>query len=350
MTTATAVEQAEMRVAMTRKEAIGRILGFLLLGVVAVWLVANFMQSPSQTLNSLLYGVGNGALYALIALGYTLVYGIIELINFAHGDLFMLSTVFSGFMMVYWLGAEAPGAGAWAYMLLTLVAAMAFGAIINVVIERVAYRRLRRAPKLAALITAVGMSFILQWVGLRWNGSAPRLWPTVVPDGGIPLGDATLQYSTIMVVAFTIPVLLLLTYIVQRTKQGKAMRATAQDQDAARLMGINVDRTIAFTFALGGAMAGAAGLLYLEAVGTTRYDAGFQLGLIAFTAAVLGGIGNLAGAVLGGLLIGVIQGLNDGAPLGFGQKWSQTVVFSVLILVMVFRPTGILGQPTVEKV
>jgi branched-chain amino acid transport system permease protein len=194
------------------------------------------------------------------------------------------------------------------------------------------------------------MSFILQWVGLKWNGSAPQQWPTVIPQGGIPIGGATLQYATIVVVAFTIPVLLLLTYVVQRTKQGKAMRATAQDQDAARLMGINVDRTIAFTFALGGAMAGAAGLLFLESVGTTRYDAGFQLGLIAFTAAVLGGIGNLAGAVLGGLLIGVIQGLNDGAAFGFGQKWSQTVVFTILILVMVFRPTGILGQPTVEKV
>jgi len=350
MTTATAVEQAEMRVAMTRKEAIGRVLGLLLLGLVFVWLVANLLASPTQFFNSLLFGIGNGALYALIALGYTLVYGIIELINFAHGDLFMLSTVFSGFMMVYWLGADSPSAQNWGFMLLTLVAAMAFGAIVNVVIERVAYRRLRRAPKLAALITAVGMSFILQWVGLRWNGSAPRLWPTVVPEGGIEFGEVTLRYTTILVVAFTIPVLLLLTYVVQRTKQGRAMRATAQDQDAARLMGINVDRTIAFTFALGGAMAGAAGLLYLEAVGTTRYDAGFQLGLIAFTAAVLGGIGNLAGAVLGGLLIGIIQGLNDGAPFGFGQQWSQTVVFSILILVMVFRPTGILGQPTVEKV
>jgi branched-chain amino acid transport system permease protein len=350
MTTATAVEQAEMRIAMTRKEAVGRLLGVLLLLGVAAWLVLNLVSAPSQFFNSLLFGIGNGALYALIALGYTLVYGIIELINFAHGDLFMLSTVFSGFMMVYWLGAEGANPASWAKLLLTLVLAMIFGATINVLIERVAYRRLRRAPRLAALITAVGMSFILQWVGLRWNGSAPRLWPTVVPEGGIELGDVTLQYSTIMVVTFTIPVLLLLTYVVQRTKQGRAMRATAQDQDAARLMGINVDRTIAFTFALGGAMAGAAGLLYLEAVGTTRYDAGFHLGLIAFTAAVLGGIGNLAGAVLGGFLIGIIQGLNDGLPYGFGQKWSQTVVFSILIMVMVFRPTGILGQPTVEKV
>ena len=350
MTTATAIESAEMRIAMTRKQAVGRVLGILLLLAVGVWCVLSFLSSPDQFVNSLLYGVGNGALYALIALGYTLVYGIIELINFAHGDLFMLASVFSGFMMVHWLGAVEPSAASWAMMLLTLLAAMAFGATTNVVIERVAYRRLRRAPKLAALITAVGMSFILKWVGLKWNGSAPQQWPTVIPEGGIPIGGATLQYSTIVVVAFTIPVLLLLTYVVQRTKQGKAMRATAQDQDAARLMGINVDRTIAFTFALGGAMAGAAGLLFLESVGTTRYDAGFQLGLIAFTAAVLGGIGNLAGAVLGGFLIGVIQGLNDGAAYGLGQKWSQTVVFTILILVMVFRPTGILGQPTVEKV
>jgi branched-chain amino acid transport system permease protein len=146
----------------------------------------------------------------------------------------------------------------------------------------------------------------------------------------------------------TIPLLLLMTYIVQRTRAGKAMRATAQDQDAARLMGIDVDRTIAFTFALGGAMAGAAGLLYLQSVGTTRYDAGFQLGLIAFTAAVLGGIGNLNGAVLGGFLIGVVQSFND--QLGFGQKWSQTVVFTILIALMVFKPEGILGKPTTEKV
>jgi branched-chain amino acid transport system permease protein len=349
MTTTTVPEAAQLRPA-ARKEAIGRVLGLALLGLGAAWLTANLVHAPNQFFTSLLYGVGNGSLYALIALGYTLVYGIIELINFAHGDLFMLSTVFSGYLMADWLGADEPGPKAWAYLLLALVAAMAFGAAVNVLIERVAYRRLRRAPKLAALITAVGMSFILQFVGLKWNGSAPRLWPTAIPEGGIGIGGVTVAYATIIVVSATIPLLLLLTYIVQHTKQGKAMRATAQDQDAARLMGIDVDRTIAFTFALGGAMAGAAGLLFLESVGTTRYDAGFQLGMIAFTAAVLGGIGNLAGAVLGGFLIGIIQGLNDGLPYGIGQRWSQTVVFSILILVMVFKPTGILGQPAVEKV
>ena len=150
--------------------------------------------------------------------------------------------------------------------------------------------------------------------------------------------------------AVTVPLLLGLTYIVQNTRQGKAMRATAQDQDAARLMGINVDRTIAFTFALGGAMAGAAGVLYMQSIGTTNYNSGYQLGLIAFTAAVMGGIGRLNGAVLGGLLIGIIQGLNDGAPYGLTQKWSQTVVFTILILILVFKPQGLLGQPTTEKV
>jgi branched-chain amino acid transport system permease protein len=152
------------------------------------------------------------------------------------------------------------------------------------------------------------------------------------------------------VIAVTVPLLLLLTWIVTSTKQGKAMRATAQDQDAARLMGINVNRTISFTFLLGGALAGAAGLMYQQVVGTTRFDIGFQLGLIAFTAAVLGGIGNLTGAVLGGVLIGLIQGLNDGAPHGFGQQWSQSVVFAILIVLMVFRPSGLLGQTVGEKV
>jgi len=297
----------------------------------------------------LLIGIANGAIVALIALGYTLVYGIIELINFAHGDLFMLGSVFSAFFLVNWLGFDQPGVGAVLGLGLTLVCAMLFCATINVAAERVAYRRLRRAPKLASLITAVGLSFIFQWIGLEWNGSAPKQWPSVV-SGDFHIGEVKIEYTTILVIAITIPLLLGLTYIVKQTRQGKAMRATAQDQDAARLMGINVDRTIAFTFALGGAMAGAAGTLYIQSIGTTRYDSGFQLGLIAFTAAVMGGIGNLNGAVLGGLLIGIIQGLNDGAPYGLGQRWSQTVVFTILILIMVFKPEGILGKPTTEKV
>ena len=346
----TAVEAADSRPVLLRKEKFERGLGIALLVGVTVWLIWNFVAGPVQFVNVGMAGLRLGAIYALIALGYTLVYGIIELINFAHGDLFMLGSVFSSIILVTWFGAGTGGFANWGLMLVALILVMLLCASINVTAERLAYRRLRRAPKLAPLITAVGLSFIFQWVGLKLNGSSQRNWVKVIPDGGLTIGPITIDWSTIVVVAVTIPLLLVLSYIVQRTRQGKAMRATAQDQDAARLMGINVDRTISFTFALGGAMAGAAGLLYLETFGTTRYDAGFQLGLIAFTAAVLGGIGNLQGAVLGGVLIGLIQAFNDGLPYGFGQRWSQSVVFAILILLMVFKPEGILGKPTIEKV
>jgi branched-chain amino acid transport system permease protein len=328
-----------------------------------VWLVANFLDGPRYFLDILLVGLNQGAVYALIALGYTLVYGIIELINFAHGDLFMLGSIVAANLMVNVFHATTPSLANWLWMAVALVATMTFGASVNMGAEYFAYRRLRRAPKLAPLITAVGLSFIFQNVGQktnctfvsqwftdRCNGSPPRQWPSVLSQKGFDVFGVNVPYTLFVVLGVTVPLLLLLTLIVQRTRYGKAMRAVAQDQDGARLMGINVDRTISMVFGLGGAMAGAASLLYLEAFGTTRYDAGFQLGLIAFTAAVLGGIGNLAGAVTGGILIGIIQAFNDGLPFGMGQKWSQTAVFTVLILLMVFKPEGIFGTRTTEKV
>ena len=239
---------------------------------------------------------------------------------------------------------------AWLLLAVAMIATMAICALINVTIERLAYRRLRKAPKLAPLITAVGVSFILQNIGILWNGSAPRSRSTVLPKSSIKLGSIEIRIAYLVVVAVVVPLLLLMTWIVQKTRVGKAMRATAQDRDAAQLMGIDVDRIISFTFALGGALAGAAGMLFLQVNGQTRYDAGFRLGLIAFTAAVLGGVGNLLGAVVGGVLIGVIQAFNDGAPHGFGQKWTQTVMFTILILMVVFRPGGLFGKHTQEKV
>jgi len=328
-----------------------RIVAIALLVGVAVWVIANLIDSPSQFFQVFFDGLNNGALYALIALGYTLVYGIIELINFAHGDLFMLGTVLCANFMANALGIGGPSFVGFLGLALTLVVVMIFCATINVGAEFFAYRRLRSAPKLAPLITAVGLSFVFQNAGQLINGSGQKPWNnTVFTGAGFDIGGVHILYSFLVVVAVTAVLLSLLTAIVQRTRQGRAMRAVAQDQDGARLMGINVNATISFTFALGGAMAGAAAVLYMETNGQTRYDSGFQLGLIAFTAAVLGGIGNLVGAVVGGLLIGVIQGINDGAPFGLGQQWSQTVVFSILILVLVFKPEGLLGRRTTEKV
>lgn len=314
------------------------------------WLGINLAKSPSQFFQASLIGLSNGVLYALIALGYTMVYGIIGLINFAHGDLFMLGTIFSATFITVWFGQDQSGPAAWGVFFACLIAVMIFSASINVGIEHFAYRKLRRAPKLAPLITAIGVSFVLQFIGLRWNGSSPKTWNSVLPNGSITISNVEIPYTTILSFVVTIPLLLLMSWIVTRTRQGKAMRATAQDQDAARLMGINVDRTISFTFALGGALAGTAGLLFQQTRGLTNYNLGYQLGLIAFTSAVMGGIGNLQGAVLGALLIGLIQGLNDGLPIGLGQQWSQTVVFSILILLMAFKPTGLLGKATTEKV
>jgi branched-chain amino acid transport system permease protein len=323
----------------------------LILVGVAIWLIKALIDQPTLFLSSAVAGLQNGTLFALIALGYTLVYGIIELINFAHGDLFMLGTLCAGFFITSIFGVSASGGTVlgWVYFVIALVGCMAFCGGINVGIEFVAYRRLRRAPKLAPLITAVGMSFILLFFGLLLNGSAPKsTWASVLPQGALSVGGVRIEYKFFVVIAMAVPLLLLMTWIVTKTRTGKAMRAVAQDQDAARLMGINVNRIISFTFGMGGALAGAAGLMYQQVIGTTRYDLGFTFGLIAFTAAVLGGIGNLNGAVLGGVLIGLIKGLNDG--VGFGQKWSQTVVFVILILFMVFRPTGLLGQTVGEKV
>jgi branched-chain amino acid transport system permease protein len=213
-------------------------------------------------------------------------------------------------------------------------------------IERVAYRPLRNAPKLAPLITAIGMSFILQNVGLLWRPT-PDSSPDLIrsQSGYFTIFNTSIEHSDVFAVIVTVPLLIGLLWFVGRTKYGKAMRATAQDMDAARLMGINVDRTISLTFLLGGMLAGAAGLIYALYNGTIQFNQGFTAGLIAFTAAVMGGIGNLKGAVVGGLIIGVIQAVSD----DYAQPvWTNAIVFAILILVMVFRPQGLFGEETRE--
>jgi branched-chain amino acid transport system permease protein len=231
----------------------------------------------------------------------------------------------------------------------TLIIVMVFGSMLNAAIEFLAYRRMRKAPRLAALITAIGMSFIVQNVGLAVYGVGFRSAPDLIPrSSAFSIGGVSYGWNKLAIVLITIPVLVGLTYLVTSTRQGKAMRATAQDPDAAAMMGIDVNRTISFTFVLAGALAGAAGLLFLLQF-NMRYDTGFELGLIAFTAAVLGGIGNLSGAVLGALLIGFIQAFNEGltwnAP---GSDWTRSIVFGILIAILVFRPEGLLGERTPE--
>ena len=297
---------------------------------------------------NLVQGVSNGSIWALIAIGYTLVYGIIELINFAHGEVFMIgSFTAAGLSGSIGLGLTTGPLGLVAGLVVTLLIAMFTCGALNVLIERVAYRPLRSAPKLAALITAVGFTFILQNVGLLWRGGSPTGVTDLIHQGDPVLSvvGITIHRADVLAVGVTVPLVLATGWFISRTRVGRAMRATAQDPEAARLMGINVDATISVTFLLGGMLAGAAGLVYALYETTVWYFQGFQAGLIAFTAAVMGGIGNVRGAVLGGLIIGAIQQLSDAR---IGPQWTAAVVFAYLIMIMVLRPRGLLGEETRE--
>ncbi|MDP9375350.1 MAG: branched-chain amino acid ABC transporter permease [Chloroflexota bacterium] len=334
----------------------------------------------TNLIQAILWGLSNGAVFALVALGYTLVYGIIELINFAHGDLFMLGSFLSLTLLLQLAyttnarGRPVQNVHGWSLflvLLLVLLAAMLFCAVLNMLIERLAYRRLRRAPRLAPLISAIGVSFILINIGQLWKGNSPRDFPNLLPDVNIldewlGLTDrVTFSTKDLIVIGTAVPLMLGLAAFIQKTKLGKAMRATAQDREAAALMGINIDLTITLTFLLGGALAGAAGLIYGLYTTQVWYLMGFRAGLIAFTAAVLGGIGNVRGATLGGFLIGLIASINDlgfaaifpalqntpglSALAGIDQKWTLVVIFGLLVLILVFRPSGLLGEQVVEK-
>ncbi len=314
-------------------------------------------------IQELVVGLTTGAIYALIALGYTMVYGIIELINFAHGDIFMIGTfvcitVFDQFGIT--TSTHLRGFPLVGILLLTLLVAMLVCAVLGVVIERAAYRPLRNAPRLAPLISAIGVSLILEDIGKLWKGITIVSFPQVFPQVTYYIGPISISSVYILAIVVSLILMIGLQWFVSSTRTGRAMRAVAQDREAAALMGVNVDRIIAITFFIGAGLAGAAGLIYGLTYGTTNFTLGFTLGLFAFTAAVLGGIGNLVGAMLGGVLIGVIEALATlipdtsvtggfGLPHG-GAAWHEAIIFVILILILVFRPSGLLGQQTPEKV
>ena len=312
-----------------------------------------------QTLNALTIG----SMYALIALGYTMVYGIIELINFAHGDVFMV-----GSFVTLWLLATFGVEGTIndpALLVVMLIAMFAFAMVVmgmvGVLIERFAYRPLRNAPRLAPLITAIGVSFILQNLIQATYSNADFNVPQVIDPqaqiafnlpnftlGGIAFTNSQVSatFVHIFIIVLALAMIVALQLFVRRTRMGRAMRSTAIDREAAQLMGVDINTTIALTFFIGSALAGAAGVAWCLNYGHTKFDIGFQAGLKSFTAAVLGGIGNTTGAALGGFLIAFVEVFSS--QLGYA-RWSEAIVFTILILVLVFRPTGILGQQLAER-
>ncbi len=328
-------------------------------------IIPDIAAKPEFVVQQLIIGIANGSIVAIIALGYTLVYGIVELVNFAHGDVYMLGafmalTIMGGFGVT----ESSSLADKIIAIVVAFVGASVFTAVLNVSIERIAYRRLRNSSRLAALISAIGVSFILQNVGLFWgslrafipimgvNSAAPKAFPDLIGRMDIFKEvlhlDLPVSFTTkdLLVIVVAGGLMLGLRLFVQYTKLGKAMRATAENRDAAKIMGIDVDRVISFTFLLGGALAGAAGLLVGLYNNTAVFTMGFTAGLRAFTSAVLGGIGNITGSMLGGMLIGILAAFSDQY---FSSRWTNAWVFAILVLVLLIRPTGLLGESTGQK-
>ena len=336
------------------RTALGGVVGtWLFVGaavlVLTVLLLPKAVSNPPFFLQIFIYGVADGAIFALIALGYTMVYGIIELINFAHGDIFTLGA-FIALPLIGVFGltdASSFSIGVVVVLIVVTLLVMVIDGGINIAIERLAYRPLRNAPRLAILITAVGMSFILEGIMYLWRGANNVHFPDLLPGTRIPLfGDASLGIKDIIVIVTAVILVALLNIFINGSKLGKAMRATAQDREAAQLMGININRTFAATFFIGAALAAAGGIIFGLYFNNIRFDEGFTAGLFAFTAAVFGGIGNIQGAALGGLFIGLVQAFSNAY---FQAALTDVWIFAILILVLVFRPTGLLGMQVPEK-
>ncbi|HHU50665.1 MAG TPA: branched-chain amino acid ABC transporter permease [Firmicutes bacterium] len=290
----------------------------------------------SEFLQQIINGLSLGSIYALIALGYTMVYGIIQLINFAHGDIYMVGA-FTGYFAIL-AGLPFP---------LVLLLAMVCPAILGMFIERVAYRPLRYSPRITALITAIGISLFLENLGILVLSPDPRPFPQVFTNPPFQLGQVTVSIPQVLTFGVALALMVGLTFFIRYTKTGKAMRALAQDLEAAQLMGVNVDSIISVTFMIGSALAGAAGVMVGILIPRIEPLMGIMPGLKAFVAAVVGGIGSIPGAMLGGMLMGLVETLTTGF---ISSTWRDAIAFGLLIVILLFKPSGILGKNVREKV
>jgi branched-chain amino acid transport system permease protein len=304
-------------------------------------------------LQQIINGLVLGSMYALVALGYTMVYGIINLINFAHGEVLMVGALTS-WTVIGLMQAATPGAPGWLILLLSLLIACVVAATLNFVIEKVAYRPLRNAPKLAPLITAIGMSILLQTLAMIIWKPNYKSFPTLLPSTPFNVGGALITPTQVLILGLTAVSLAVLMWLVHATKLGRAMRATAENPRVAALMGVKPDRVISATFIIGAVLAAIAGVMWAANYGTLQHSMGFLPGLKAFTAAVFGGIGNLAGAVVGGILLGLIESIGAGY-IGdltggvLGSHYADIFAFVVLIVVLTLRPSGLLGERVADR-
>lgn len=295
------------------------------------------MSLPSTIINQIINGLQTGSVYALIALGYSMVYGIIKLLNFAHGDIIMVGAFVAWLTMANFVASP----------LIAIAMAITAATILGVLIEKVAYKPLRTAPRLSLLITAIGVSFLLENLAQIIFGAGAKSVPIMIKVVPIHLGSIVLSGTAVVTILVSVITMIILNVLIQKTKMGKAMRAVSEDLGAAQLMGININRIISFTFLLGSALAGIGSILYCSAYPQASPTMGAMLGLKAFVAAVLGGIGSVPGAMIGGFCIGLAEAFVSAVGL---SVWKEGVVFAILIIVLIVKPTGLLGQNLQEKV
>ena len=304
-------------------------------------------------LQQIINGLVLGSMYALVALGYTMVYGIIQLINFAHGEVLMIGAITS-WSCIGMMQEAMPGAPGWLILLLATVIACAVAAALNFSIEKIAYKRLRNSPRLAPLITAIGMSLLLQTIAMIIWKPNYKPYPTLLPMTPFEIGGAVITSTQVLILAVTAVALGAMVYLVNYTKLGRAMRATAENPRVAALMGVKPDMVISATFIIGAVLAAIAGIMWASNYGTVQHTMGFLPGLKAFTAAVFGGIGNLTGAVVGGLLLGLIESIGSGY-IGdltggvLGSHYTDIFAFIVLIIILTLRPSGLLGERVADR-
>lgn len=314
------------------------------------WLIYSAIKYPNEFATSFVLGVANGSIYALIAVGFGLIYNTTKILNLAHGEMFMLGAVSSTFFLVEIFGATSASLKNILLLFLVTLLAMVIGASVSWLSNKAVFSHLQGRQKMAPVVASLGVALIIQNIAIKWNGSGPKKFPSVIPEALPYRAFWPSVERTLVVLVITLPIIFAAIWIITKSKNGLAIRAISDDQSTAQLMGINVGRTVSWTYLIGGACAGAAGVIYAQQFQISNYSLGMEIGLIAYAAAIIGGVGHIKGTVFGGLVIGVVEALSDGVTSGLGYRWSQTAIYAVFILMLVYKPQGLWGTKESENI
>lgn len=315
-----------------------------------IWILYSAIKYPNEFATSFVLGIANGSMYALIAIGFGLIYNTTKILNLAHGEMFMLGAVGSTYFLVDNLNATSANLQNFFLLFIAVILAMMLGAAVSWFSNVAVFSHLQTKQKMAPIVASLGVALIIQNLAIKWNGSGSKQFPSIIPPALPYRAFWPSVERTLVVLAVTLPIICLAIWVIDKSRNGLAIRAISDDLVTAQLMGINVSKTISWTFLVAGACAGGAGVIYAQQFQISNYSLGMEVGLIAYAAAIIGGVSNLKGTVFGGLLIGVVEALSDGVTSGLGYRWSQTAIYAVFILMLVYKPQGLWGTKESESI